>query len=165
MCYRSPLVCSVCRSHHPALLSSFKTYHRICNKTATQLFPLVLVTLPPHMSSHPGFSRFRVTHYLIICLAFCWSLFNYTYIVSSSFSFSHCSVCPSIYSFWLPLWYFSLATVVSVLQYLQTFNDPTIALSMWPRYSAFLASSRLATNIQWPYYCTVHVTNIFCFPS
>jgi hypothetical protein len=117
MCYRSPLVCSVCRSHHPALLSSFKTYHRICNKTATQLFPLVLVTLPPHMSSHPGFSRFRVTHYLIICLAFCWSLFNYTYIVSSSFSFSHCSVCPSIYSFWLPLWYFSLATVVSVLQY------------------------------------------------
>ena len=47
----------------------------------------------------PGFSGVRVTRSLVLCVMFCRSLFVL------SFSFCHCAVCPSIYGFWLRLWY------------------------------------------------------------
>jgi hypothetical protein len=47
-----------------------------------------------------------------------WSLyylsFNLRLLVTPMVSFGHCIVCPSIYGFWLPLWYL-LAIVLSVL--------------------------------------------------
>jgi hypothetical protein len=53
-----------------------------------------------HVSSPPVFSGIRVTRSLVLyvclvdrCLSFC------------HFSLGHCVVCPSIYGFWLPLWY------------------------------------------------------------
>ena len=66
-----------------------------------------LLTLPEHLSSPPVFSGVSVTWSLGLyvcfvdrCLSFC------------PFSFGHCVVCPSIYGFWLPLWY------LQTLQYL-----------------------------------------------
>jgi hypothetical protein len=59
-----------------------------------------LLTLSKNMSSPPVHSGVRVTRSLILflclvdrCLSFC------------PFSFGHCVVCPSIYGFWLHLWY------------------------------------------------------------
>ena len=64
--------------------------------------PLVeqeLLTLPVHLSSLPIFSGVRNTRSLVLyvcfvdrCLSFCPFC-------------GHCVVCPSIYGFWLPLWY------------------------------------------------------------
>ena len=56
--------------------------------------------LPEHPSSPPVSSGVRVTRSLVFvqfvvhrCLSF-WP-----------FPFGHCAVCPSIYGFWIPLWY------------------------------------------------------------
>jgi hypothetical protein len=84
-----------------ALPSSFLIHHQICNHSsmtgatsgegiaypsgATEFTPVfggILVT-----RSYPKFSMYC---FLDCCL---------------SFFFSHCIVCPSIYGFWLPLWY------------------------------------------------------------
>jgi hypothetical protein len=67
------------------------------NKT----LPLILFTLPEHLSSPPVFSEVRVTRSLVLYVCFvdrCLSL--------CTFSFGHCVDCSSsIYGFWLPLWY------------------------------------------------------------
>ena len=57
------------------------------------------------MSSPPVFSGVRVTRSLVLCVCFAdhWVFFG------------HCVVCPSMYGFWLPLWYL-LAIVLSVLR-------------------------------------------------
>ena len=34
LCHKSPPICSVCRNHNP-IISSFRTYHRVCNKNNT----------------------------------------------------------------------------------------------------------------------------------
>jgi len=52
-----------------------------------------------HLSSPPVFSGVRVARSLCFCAMFCRSL------SICPFSFGHCIVCPSIYGFWLPLWY------------------------------------------------------------
>jgi hypothetical protein len=44
----------------------------------------------------------------------CLSFFHIRILITSLVSFGHCVVCPSIYGFWLPLWYL-LAIVLSVL--------------------------------------------------
>ena len=51
-------------------------------------------TFPGHLSSPPVFSGVLVAQYLG-CLV-CQCLY---------FSIGHYIVCPSVYSFWLPLWY------------------------------------------------------------
>jgi hypothetical protein len=92
-----PLVVNTCRSFpHSWLITGFVT-------RLTQWVPLVeqkLSTLLEHLSSPPVFSGVRVTQSLDLCVCFvdhCLSFCN--------FSFGHCVVCPSIYGFWLPLWY------------------------------------------------------------
>ena len=50
------------------------------------------------------FTGVRVAEPLLFCVMFCTSLFVL-------FLFGHCIVCPSIYGFWLPIWY--LQTVPS----------------------------------------------------
>ena len=49
----------------------------------------------------------------------CYSIFGFMCMFCGSFfvlfSFGHCIVCPSIYGFWLPLWY--LQTLFKIKQY------------------------------------------------
>ena len=47
-----------------------------------------------------GFKEVRVARSLVFCLMFCISLFVHLF-----FLLGHCVVCPSIYGFWLRLWY------------------------------------------------------------
>jgi hypothetical protein len=91
----------------------------------TQRVPLVeqeLLTLPEHLSSPPVFSGVRATRCLVLyvyfvdrCLSWC------------TFSFGHCVVCsPSIYGFWLPLWYLKTLlgrVVLSVIKIFITSNS------------------------------------------
>jgi len=44
--------------------------------------------------------RVRVTRFLVLCVCFV-----YRWLSFCPFSFGHCVACPSIYGFWLPLWY------------------------------------------------------------
>ena len=66
-----------------------------------------LLTLPEHRSSSPVFSGVRVTRswVLYVCLVD-------RFLPFCPFSFGHCAVCPSIYGFWLPLWY--LKTLIDI---------------------------------------------------
>jgi hypothetical protein len=57
-----------------------------------------LLTFLEHLSSPWFFSGVCVTRSLVFCVMFCRSLFVL-------FLFGSCFVCPSIYGFWLPLWY------------------------------------------------------------
>ena len=103
-----PLVVNTCRSFpHSWLITVFVT-------RLTRWVPLVeqkLSTLPEHLSSPLVFSGVHVTQSLVLCVCFvdhCLSFCN--------FSFGHCVVCPSIYGFWLPLWY--LQTLLEYLPYI-----------------------------------------------
>ena len=60
-----------------------------------------LLTLSDHLRSPPVLSGVRVIRSLVLFVCFvdrCLSFFT--------FAFGHCVVCPSIYGFCLPLWYF-----------------------------------------------------------
>ena len=57
---------------------------------------------------NPVFSGVRVTRSFVFNVVFCRYLFTI-----SPFSFAHCIDCPSIYGFWLPLWY--LQTFLAIL--------------------------------------------------
>ena len=60
------------------------------------------------MGSISIFSGVRVTRSLVLCVCFvdrCLSFYT--------FSFGHCVVCPSIYRFWLPLWYLQTLLITS----------------------------------------------------
>ena len=86
LCHKSPWICSICFNHNP-VLSSIMTYHQVCNKSNTTGATSKAGTAHPseHLSPQPvlvGFTLFNIP-----------------------FSFGHCIVCPSIYGFWLPLWY------------------------------------------------------------
>ena len=88
----SKVICPTCRKQFQAL-SSLMTYHRVSR--LTRLAPLVeLLTLPVCFSG-VRFTRSLVYIYVCFvdrCFSFC------------IFSFGHCSVCSSIYGFWLPIW-------------------------------------------------------------
>ena len=85
-----------------------------------------LLTLPEFA---PGFSEVRVAQSFGFCVVFCrwllvllpcfWSLywlsFNLRLLINSLVSFGHCIGCPSIYDFWLTLWYL-VVIVLAVLQ-------------------------------------------------
>ena len=67
----------------------------------TRWVPLVeqeLLTLIEHLSSLPDFTGVSVALSLGFCLVLCR-------LVLVFFVFIFCVVCPSIYGFWLPLWY------------------------------------------------------------
>ena len=116
LCYKWARICSTCRKHFP-VLSSFMTYHRVCNYINTTGVTSGAGTAYPYGVPEftPGFSGVRVTRSLVLyvcfvdrCLSFC------------SFSFGHCVVCSSsIYGFWLPLWY--LQILLFIYQYNTTF--------------------------------------------
>jgi hypothetical protein len=56
---------------------------------------------------HPVFNVARFTRYFVLCLCFIHRGLSFWHL-----SFDHCVVCPSIYGFWLPLWY--LQTLLTV---------------------------------------------------
>jgi hypothetical protein len=82
------------------ILSTFITYHRICNKRNT-----TGDTWGTGITYPPGAPEFNlrlsgdlVARFLVFCVMFCRSL--------CVLSFGHCVVySSSIYGFWLPLWY------------------------------------------------------------
>ena len=57
-----PRICFTCRKHFP-VLSSFMTYHLVCNTTG------------PFWSSYLVVCGVRVTRSLVLCIMFCLSLF------------------------------------------------------------------------------------------
>jgi hypothetical protein len=59
-----------------------------------------LLTLPEHLSSPPVLSVICVVWSLDFCIMFCTLLLAFCH-----FTFGHCIIYPSIYGFWLPLWY------------------------------------------------------------
>jgi hypothetical protein len=48
-----------------------------------------------------------------ICWSLCYLSLHLQLLIAPLISFDHCVICPSIYSFWLPLWYL-LVIVLSV---------------------------------------------------
>ena len=66
----------------------------------SHLFESFTVALPVHLSSPPLFSGVRITRSFVLCVCFLDRCLSFC-----TFSFGHCVVCPSIYGFWLPLWY------------------------------------------------------------
>jgi hypothetical protein len=93
-------ISSVCCNHN-LILSSFMSYHRVCNKCNTRCPTCgggtVYLSGAPEFT--PVFGGVRVARSLAFygiyrCMSFC------------PFSFDHCVVCPSsIKGLWLPLWY------------------------------------------------------------
>jgi hypothetical protein len=75
------------RNHYP-FLSLFMTYHRYCNKSNTTGLHVEkeLLTLPGDLSSHSVFNGVCGARSLVLRVVIC-------------------VICPSIYGFWLPLWY------------------------------------------------------------
>ena len=88
-----------------------------------------LLILPEYLNSPPVFGWVHATQSLVLCVMFgrslfvllsffIWSLcclsFDLRILVTPLVSYGHCIVCPSIYGFWLPLWYL-MVIVLSVL--------------------------------------------------
>jgi hypothetical protein len=101
LCHKWQRICSTCK--HFTVLSSFMTYHMVCNYIKTTGATSGAWTAYPSGAPEftPVFSGVHVTRSLVLyvcfvdrCLSFC------------TFSFGHCVVCSSsIYELWLPLWY------------------------------------------------------------
>jgi len=75
-CLQTFLACSVCHNHNP-VLSSFMTYHRVCNKSNTTGATCGSGTAYPSEAPEftPSFSGLRVARSLVFCVVFCRSLF------------------------------------------------------------------------------------------
>ena len=123
--------CSVCRNHNPAL-SSFMTYHRVCNKSDTT--GVTCGAWPVHPSGAPEFtpvfSWVRVAESVVFCVMFCRSLFVLLYFFFwplCCLSFGHCVVC-------------LLAIVLSVLR-------------LW----LLITTQKTTTTYVWLYYVTFHL--------
>jgi hypothetical protein len=119
LCHKWPRICSTCHQHYQ-VLSSFMTYHRICNQSTTGA---TSGGGPDYPSGTPefihGFCGVRISRSLAFCIVFCRSLF-----VLFSFLFWPCVVCPSlIYGLWLSLWYL-LAIVLSILPWFTDYDYP-----------------------------------------
>ena len=79
------------------------------------------------MSSLPVFSGVRVTRSLALWVCFvdrCLSFYT--------FSFGHCVVCPSIYRFWLPLWYLQTLLITSYFSQHSVLLAKMHILKIWP---------------------------------
>ena len=96
LCHKWPPICSTCRKHSP-FLSSIMTYHGFVTRFATS---------GAGTASSPFWNTW--VHLQILAGFVLLDLLCNVYvlsIVACPFSFDHCVVCPSIYGFWLPLWY------------------------------------------------------------
>ena len=118
------------------------------------------------MSSPQVFRGVRVTRSLVLyvcfvdcCLSFffwplcCLSFFDLWILITPLVSCGHCVVSPSIYGFWLPLWYL-VAIVLSVLLRFMDSDFPfwylvVIVLSVLPRFM----DSDYPFGIFWPLCC------------
>jgi hypothetical protein len=69
--------------------------------------------------------------------------FNIQILITPLVSCGHCIVCPSIYEFWLPLWYL-MTIVLSVLRY--TDSDYPFGI-LWPLYCVFFDIQILITPL------------------
>ena len=93
----APLVVSTSRSFpHSWVFTGFVT--RLTQRVS--LVEQELLTLSDHLSSPPVLIGVRITRSLVLFVYFVdrWFFFP--------FAFGHYVVCPPIYGFWLPLWYF-----------------------------------------------------------
>jgi hypothetical protein len=82
----------------------------------TRRVPLMeqeLLTLPGHLSSPPVLSGVLVTRSLVLCVCFVDRCLSFC-----TFSFGSCVVSfPSIYGFWLPLWYLQTLRIYNLSTY------------------------------------------------
>jgi hypothetical protein len=129
----------------PLIISTSQFFPNSCINTGfvtrvSQRMPLMkqeLLTLPEHPSSPSVFSVVRCALCCILrcftdrCLCFC------------PFSSGHCVVCPSIFGFWLPLWYYQ--TIL-----------PSPDCNLWQLHVCLYTVKQLCTiknhfkrNIQW----------------
>ena len=92
------------------------------------------------------------TDYLfgIFWALYCLS-FDLQLLITSLVSFGHCIVCPSIYSYWLPLWYL-LAIVLSVLW--STATDYLFGI-FWPLHCLSFDLQLLITSLVFVGHCIV----------
>jgi hypothetical protein len=115
----------------------------------------------------------RVTRSLVLCVMFCRSLFvllsfflwplcclyfDLRILITSLVSCGHCVVCPSIYGFWLPLWYL-VAIVLSVLLF--TDSDYSFGI-LWLLCCLFFDLRILITSLVSCGHCVV-CTSIYGF--
>ena len=82
----------------------------------------------------------------LYCLSFYWRL-----LITTLVSGSHCIVCPSIYGFWLPIWYL-VAIVLSVLLF--TASDYHFGI-LWPLYCLSFYLRLLITTLVCGSHCIV----------
>ena len=92
---------------------------------------------------------------------YCLSFLDLRLMITHLVSCGHCIVCPSIYDFWLPLWYL-VAIVLSVLPRFTTFDYPFGIL--WPLYClSFLDLRLLITPLASCGHCIVCPSSIYDF--
>ena len=117
---------STCPEHFP-VLSSFMTYHPVCNWINTTGVTSGAGTTYPSGAPEftPVFSGVRVTPSLVLNVCFvdrCLSL--------CTFSFGHCVVCSSIYGLWLLLWYLQTHKKTTQKTKTMSYTDPTLKTEM-----------------------------------
>jgi hypothetical protein len=111
LCHKWPRICSVCRYHNQVIFL-FMTYHRVCNKSSTTGTTCRAGTVYP--SDAHGLRVTRNVTFLCIIL----------YIVVCPFLlFLLAIVCPSIYIFWLPLWYLQTFLMILKCSLLLSFKE------------------------------------------
>ena len=126
LCHKLPRICFICRKHFE-VLSSFMTYHWVCNEYNTTAATNLAVHEIVHPSGTPEFTPLfywvsSCSSFSFLCSIlsfFFWPLSIHSSssghcvvcsssghcVVWSSFS-GHCVVCSSsIYGLWLPLWH------------------------------------------------------------
>jgi hypothetical protein len=91
LCQKWPWICSTCRKHFP-VLSSFMTYHQVCNYINTTGATGVAWTEYPSGAPEftPVFSGVRVARSLAFCVRLVDRCLSFC-----TFSFGHCIVCSS----------------------------------------------------------------------
>ena len=82
----------------------------------------------------------------------CRSFFGLRLLITPLVYCGHCVVCPSVYGFWLPIWYL-VAVVLSVLLRFMASDYPFGIL--WPLYCLSFFGLRLliTTLVSWPFCC------------
>ena len=102
LCHKWPRICSICCHHNP-VLSSFMTYHRVCNTTGVTCGARQF-SLPEHLSSPQVFSGVRIVRSLV--------MFSALYII----------VCPFVL--------FLVVTVISVFGFAASDYPPLVSSSL-----------------------------------
>jgi hypothetical protein len=103
----------------------------------TLLLGIVLSVFLRFTDSDYLFGIFKLFFWPLCCLSFFDLRILITSLVSSNSSFGHCVSCPSIYRFWLPLWYLQTLLLATVLFVVLRFTDSgypfgIFKLFFWP---------------------------------